>query len=162
MPSDGLHPDGTHEIEIYTLLRRINTVLETYHRSELLGQDLTVPQFTFLSYVPSQGISLSEMSLLMLCDNSNLTGIVERLLQKGYIQRKPDVNDRRVSLICLTPLGEDKVQTLRPRLEKTIRERVGSLPEQQVEQLHTLLRDLDGSLIQETERPRREPRAVRS
>jgi DNA-binding MarR family transcriptional regulator len=42
----------------------------------------------------------------MHCDNSNITGIVDRLEAAGLAQRRASARDRRVKAIVLTPKGE--------------------------------------------------------
>src|SRR6187551_2903622 len=49
--------------------------------------------------------TMSEVAAAMQCDNSNVTGIVDSLEEKGLAQRRPSEEDRRVKLIELTPQG---------------------------------------------------------
>ena len=46
------------------------------------------------------------------CHDSNVTGLVDRLEQRGLIERRRNPKDRRVKLIALTKVGE----TFRGRL----------------------------------------------
>jgi DNA-binding MarR family transcriptional regulator len=39
------------------------------------------------------------------CDSSNVTGIVDRLEERGLVERRPDPADRRVKLLLLTDAG---------------------------------------------------------
>ena len=39
------------------------------------------------------------------CDASNVTWIVDRLEERGLVERRMDPNDRRVKAVVLTPLG---------------------------------------------------------
>lgn len=137
----------TPELEAYTLLRQVHSMLEMYNRYDLRGEDLTVPQFMILNYASRSGVPLSEISARMMCDNSNLTGIVDRLIAKGYVERRPDPNDRRVSLICLTDAGAEKLRNLRPRHHERLRKRMRSLSEHEVKQLRALLQSLYSGLI---------------
>ncbi len=149
------------ELEAYTLLRQVNSMLDTYNRYDLRSEELTVPQFAILSHATPEGVPLSEISARMLCDNSNLTGIVDRLISKGLVERRPDPQDRRVSLICLTSQGADKLRRIRPRHHASVRERLRALSHTEVQQLRTLLNTLYEDLQSEdqpqrqTARPRR-------
>lgn len=49
--------------------------------------------------------TMSEVANALQCDNSNVTGIVDSLEQKGLVRRRPSEEDRRVKLIELTPEG---------------------------------------------------------
>ncbi|EFO79085.1 regulatory protein MarR [Oscillochloris trichoides DG-6] len=142
------------EFEAYTLLRQVNLMMDTYNRYDLRREDLTVPQFMILNYATPEGIPLSTISSRMLCDNSNLTGIVERLASKGFVERRPDPQDRRVSLISLTPAGAEKLRRIKPRHHAGVSRRMRTLAPQEVAQLRTLLQTLfDGLLDQPTTEP---------
>ena len=49
--------------------------------------------------------TMSEVATALQCDNSNVTGIVDSLEQKGLARRRAAETDRRVKLIELTPEG---------------------------------------------------------
>lgn len=146
--SDSLGPDvgnpdlASLELEAYTLLRQVNSMMDTYNRYDLRSEDLTVPQFMIMNYATADGVPLSDISARMLCDNSNLTGIVDRLISKGFVERRPDPQDRRVSLICLTSAGADKLRRIRPRHHARVSRRMRSLSEPQVAELRDLLHAL--------------------
>ena len=133
---------ATPELEAYTLLRQVNSMMDTYNRYDLRSEELTVPQFMILNYATPNGVPLSEISVRMLCDNSNLTGIVDRLIAKGYVERRPDPQDRRVSLICLTAAGAEKLRRIRPRHHARVHRRMRSLSKDQVHELRDLLQQL--------------------
>ncbi|RRR73231.1 MAG: MarR family transcriptional regulator [Candidatus Viridilinea halotolerans] len=130
------------ELEAYSLLRQINSVMEMYNRYDLRSEDLTIPQFMILNYATTDGVPLTEISTRMLCDNSNLTGIVDRLISKGFVERRPDPEDRRVSLICLTSSGAEKLRRIKPRHHARVSRRMRSLSSTQVHELRNLLQQL--------------------
>jgi MarR family transcriptional regulator, organic hydroperoxide resistance regulator len=49
--------------------------------------------------------TMSEVANALQCDNSNVTGIVDSLEEKGLVRRRPSEEDRRVKLIELTAAG---------------------------------------------------------
>lgn len=60
--------------------------------------------------------AMSEIASYLHCDNSNVTGIVDGLEERGLVERQPAEHDRRVKLIALTPEG----RRLRARLMKAV------------------------------------------
>lgn len=60
--------------------------------------------------------TMSEVADLLHCDNSNVTGIVDVLEEKGLAVRRPSEQDRRVKLIGLTAEGS----RLRGRLVRAV------------------------------------------
>ena len=60
--------------------------------------------------------SMGEMAEAMHCDNSNITGIVDRLEERQIVERRSAEHDRRVKLIALTPAGEHVREELNKRM----------------------------------------------
>ncbi|MET0558635.1 MAG: MarR family transcriptional regulator [Solirubrobacterales bacterium] len=60
--------------------------------------------------------AMGEIATYLDCDNSNVTGIVDGLEEKGLVERQPAEHDRRVKLIALTPDG----RRLHARLMKAV------------------------------------------
>jgi DNA-binding MarR family transcriptional regulator len=56
---------------------------------------------------------LRVLAQLHRCDASNMTGIADRLEERGLAERTPDPNDRRVKLLALTSAGEKMLWQLR-------------------------------------------------
>jgi DNA-binding MarR family transcriptional regulator len=49
---------------------------------------------------------MSDLAQALFCDNSNVTGIVDRLEERGLLRRKASKKDRRVKWLVLTKEGE--------------------------------------------------------
>ncbi|HEY5977926.1 MAG TPA: MarR family transcriptional regulator [Solirubrobacterales bacterium] len=64
---------------------------------------------------------MREVAAHLACDSSNLTGITDRLEERGLVRRTADANDRRVKLLVLTDAGQ--------RMRKEIVARMGVPPE---------------------------------
>jgi DNA-binding MarR family transcriptional regulator len=56
---------------------------------------------------PGEPLPMSALAGELQCDNSNVTGIVDRLEAAGLAERRPFPNDRRVKAVALTPHGEE-------------------------------------------------------
>ena len=55
---------------------------------------------------PDEPLPMSALAGALQCDNSNVTGIVDRLEAAGLAERRPAERDRRVKTVVLTPHGE--------------------------------------------------------
>jgi DNA-binding MarR family transcriptional regulator len=62
--------------------------------------------------------TMSEIAAVLHCDNSNVTGIVDGLEERGLATRQPSAEDRRVKLIALTAEGRRVRARLTRALEK--------------------------------------------
>lgn len=67
--------------------------------------DLMPPQQMLLG-VLSEPKPMGELAQYLHCDNSNITGIVDRLEERGLVERRAAEGDRRVKLVALTAEGE--------------------------------------------------------
>lgn len=71
------------------------------------NHQLTMVQLQALGIVkPGTAVPMNFLATILLCDASNITGIVDRLLQRKLIERTEKPEDRRVKMISLTPEGE--------------------------------------------------------
>jgi DNA-binding MarR family transcriptional regulator len=68
--------------------------------------DLAPQQMIALRMLGADPRKMSELAQALFCDNSNVTGIVDRLEERGLVRREPAEGDRRVKLLVLTKEGE--------------------------------------------------------
>jgi DNA-binding MarR family transcriptional regulator len=66
--------------------------------------DLMPPQQMVLGLL-EEPRSMGDLAQEMHCDNSNITGIVDRLEERGLVERRAAEGDRRVKLVALTEDG---------------------------------------------------------
>ena len=67
--------------------------------------DLMPPQQMVLGLL-DEPKPMGELAQHMHCDSSNITGIVDRLEERGLVERRAAERDRRVKLVALTAEGE--------------------------------------------------------
>lgn len=60
--------------------------------------------------------SMSDLADMLHCDASNVTGIADRLEERGLIERRPDPGDRRRKRLVVTPAGVDLHRAMRTRI----------------------------------------------
>jgi DNA-binding MarR family transcriptional regulator len=71
--------------------------------------------------MPAAGsLTMKELAGEMWCDASNVTGVVDRLEERGFAQRRPSETDRRMKCVVLTPAGK--------RLRRKIDDRFNESP----------------------------------
>jgi DNA-binding MarR family transcriptional regulator len=87
---------------------------------------------------PGEPLPMSALAEALHCDNSNITGIVDRLEAAGLAERHPDERDRRVKAVVLTEKGE----WLRIEIDRRAGEpppRLATMPEQDAVALRDIL-----------------------
>ena len=79
--------------------------------------ELSPPQLGALKALdPQHPVAMSELAGILGCDNSNVTGIVDRLEYRGLVERRPADHDRRVKLLALTDEGRQLRTSIGDRL----------------------------------------------
>src|SRR4051794_16234644 len=68
--------------------------------------ELAPQQMIALRMLGSGPRKMSDLAHALFCDNSNVTGIVDRLEERGLVRREAAEGDRRVKLLVLTDEGE--------------------------------------------------------
>jgi MarR family transcriptional regulator, organic hydroperoxide resistance regulator len=68
--------------------------------------DLAPQQAIALRMLGAGPKKMGELAQALFCDNSNVTGIVDRLEERGLVRRESAEGDRRVKLLVLTAEGE--------------------------------------------------------
>jgi MarR family transcriptional regulator, organic hydroperoxide resistance regulator len=68
-----------------------------------------------LNLEPEVGVPMSELAEALACDASYITSLVDKVEDRGLVQRLPSPADRRVKLISLTPEGVDTRERLLER-----------------------------------------------
>jgi DNA-binding MarR family transcriptional regulator len=102
------------------VLMAIVRLAETFKRSHsdvFRGYGLSFPQYNVLRVLEASDKGrnrISMVSRIMLVPGANITGIAKRLAKDGFILKKPDPKDDRVTVLEITPKGK---RTLR-QIEK--------------------------------------------
>lgn len=91
----------------------------------------------------AQPAPMSALASEMACDASNVTGIADRLEERGLVERRPDEQDRRVKLLVLTPAGGSLRSELAARVGETAPV-MTQLSASERETLHALLAKIAG------------------
>jgi DNA-binding MarR family transcriptional regulator len=67
---------------------------------------LTPPQMFALKVLdPDHPIPMRELAAELHCDNSNVTGLIDRLTAQGLVERRDAPHDRRVRMLAVTAEG---------------------------------------------------------
>jgi MarR family transcriptional regulator, organic hydroperoxide resistance regulator len=79
--------------------------------------DLVPPHWIALQAL-GEPMPMGELAKLLVCDNSNVTWITDRLEERGLVERRPAEGDRRVKLLVLTPEGRRVRKEIQARLSE--------------------------------------------
>jgi DNA-binding MarR family transcriptional regulator len=97
---------GTAASEAWGLFWRIFSADKPRRMVTLNEVGLAPMQAMALTHLtPDEAVPMSTLAGLLMCDNSNVTGIVDRLEALGLAERRPAERDRRVKAVALTEQG---------------------------------------------------------
>ena len=94
-------------------LHHASFVLKTAMKSHFkaAGLDITPEEFVFLFSVPVAGDTQRNLTKAALKDKTTITRMIDRLVVKGWLERRENPENRREQLIDVTTAGLDlKVQ----------------------------------------------------
>ena len=81
-----------------------------------------------------------------------ITLLVNRLAERGWVERVPDSSDRRAVLVSLTPSGDKAFERLRAEYRALLHEEMASLDDAEVETLAGAVEILDKLIARLEER----------
>lgn len=84
---------------------------EIWHK-RMRAIDLTPPQSMALRKLLDGPLPMGSVAEVLSCDASTLTGIADRLEERGLVERRLDPSDRRVKLLALTESGRALVASI--------------------------------------------------
>lgn len=82
-------------------------------RNQICCRGLSVSQCYALMTIKDYGpVSMRELAAKLYLTISTMTRIVEQLVKKGLVRRRPDTRDRRLVLVETSPQGEEVIQEI--------------------------------------------------
>jgi DNA-binding MarR family transcriptional regulator len=88
-------------------LVRCYQAFEAYSSAHIRSLGLTPPQFDIVATLGNTaGMTATELGEATLITKGTLTGVVDRLIDRGWVERAAHDSDRRCQIIRLTPAGE--------------------------------------------------------
>jgi DNA-binding MarR family transcriptional regulator len=103
--SDG-EPDYRLEEQVGFLLRRAQQRHTAIFAARIGAHQLTPTQFATLAKIFDEGtVSQNKLGRLTAMDPATMQGVIARLLDRGFLARTPDPEDRRRAILRLTDAG---------------------------------------------------------
>ncbi|WP_102224741.1 MarR family winged helix-turn-helix transcriptional regulator [Acidimangrovimonas sediminis] len=141
--------DHRSELRLWLRMLTCTTLIETEIRKRLREQfDTTLPRFDMMAqlYRTEEGVLLGELSQRMMVSNGNVTGLVERLVQEGLIERQVSETDRRATRVSMTPHGRAVFAEMAEAHAEWISDFMSSVSERDQERLWSRLGGLKASV----------------
>jgi DNA-binding MarR family transcriptional regulator len=135
--------DGDHaSLKLWLRLLATTTQIETEIRRRLRAQfDTTLPRFDYMAQLHRhpEGLRMNELSRRLMVTGGSITGLTDQLEHEGFVARETAADDRRATLLRLTPSGRHAFDEMATVHEAWIIELLGGLNAAERSTLHGLL-----------------------
>jgi MarR family 2-MHQ and catechol resistance regulon transcriptional repressor len=140
-PSPNALSDGP--LKLWVVLARAFAAVERHSRASIARFGLGTTEFGVLEVLYHKGeLPVCEVQRRILVESSSTTYVVDKLCDRGLVRRRPSGDDRRVTLLTLTPAGRRLIARIFPHHAAAMRRAVGALPSQVQARAAGLLRRL--------------------
>ena len=125
-----------YEIQLVELFNQISrrigkTLAPVFRKLDLSHTDI----FTLFVMNKRTTSRVTELAAIIGVPSSTLTGILDRLVAQGYLERDPDPEDRRSLLLTATPKLKSFIRGLMAPMEDRLKEVFRAMPESRLERL---------------------------
>lgn len=130
-------------IRLLAVTRRTEAELRAFLR---LHHDTTLPRFDVLAalYRRRDGVTMSDLSRMLLVSNGNATTVVDRLEKDGLVRRTPSQTDRRTVYAALTAEGLGQFEVLAAGHEAEVDRLFSDIAAEELDRMSDLLKRMGG------------------
>jgi DNA-binding MarR family transcriptional regulator len=142
-------PHSKQSLRLWLKLLGCTLIVEKRLRSRLDADFCTtLPRFDVLAALERnpQGLKMSALSEFLMVSNGNVTGVVTRLIEDGWVTRTVDRDDRRSATVRLTRKGRDAFLKMAAANEHWMDRMFANLADHQIEELMLLLSQVRRSI----------------
>ena len=125
--------DTADALKLWVVLSRAQAAVAAHVAADVQQHGLTLTEFAILEALYHRGaMLLGEVQRRILVSSGGITFLVDRLVAKGFVERRACPSDRRARYAALTTAGEALMARIFPGHADMIRRAVGSLdPDEQ-------------------------------
>ena len=131
--------------ELETIIAEVMDLPMRFRRviKEEDGQMMMSPHHWALKTLGVEGsMPMSTLAKRMDVTKQYVTAIVAQLVEEGLVERRPDLNDRRVVMVSLTPTGSEVLAERRQRVKEAFARRLSRLSVEDQERFLAVVREL--------------------
>ena len=118
--------------EMIELQRRVDRDRRQYELDAWMRLHLGIGQLKSLLFISNHGATTTgKLAAVLKVTPTNMTGVVDRLLEKNLITRTTNPDDRRELVLRMTPSGEELVTELRQKRKERMAELFNRLTDEE-------------------------------
>ena len=147
-------------LKLWIVLARAQRAIQQHAEADVARHDLTLAEFAVLEALYHRGeLLVGELQKKVLVSSGGMTWLVNRLVERGLVQRRACTEDRRHRYAALTPAGKRMMKRIFPAHGERIDQAMRALTVTEREQAAELLKKLgldaaemlqDEAMVEET------------
>lgn len=111
----------TETLKTYIALMRVHGLFEKVVKEDAGRYNLNVTEFAVMELLYNRGEQpIQKIGQRILIASSSTTYVVDKLCNKGFVERRPDEKDRRVTFASITEEGRELMEKLYPEHAKRL------------------------------------------
>ena len=127
-------------LRVWFRLMRLETRMRTAVADGLRQLGLSVPQCDVLTTLTEQeGVSQQDLAKRLYVTKGNISGLIDRLVAAGLVERRATAADKRQHAIFLTPAGRAAAEEAIACQQRFVARTIGRLPGEDLATLERLL-----------------------
>lgn len=131
------------DLKTLTILLRATNSIEQKIKEDISSYGLNLSEFGALEVLYHKGpLPVQSICEKVLIANSSMSYVIERLTQKGLIEKVKNIEDRRIHTIELSDRGRQLIGDIYPRHLAHMRSVIDVLSEDEENELQRLLKKL--------------------
>ena len=106
---------------------------------------LTFSQYNVLRILdatPNGKNTITNVSRIMLVSGANMTGVAKRLEKSGFLIRRGDANDERITLLEITPKGRQSLRNICEEKDENLEKYMSSFSADEKEEMLSRLKQI--------------------
>jgi DNA-binding MarR family transcriptional regulator len=132
--------DATEPDRVWFRFMRLHQRMLGQMTARIRALGLSIPQFDLLSTLTErEGISQNELAERLYVTKGNVSGLVDRLVQAGLVERRAIAGDRRSYAMHLTPEGRRLAEAGIAAQRDFVAQTLGKLPGNDLAELDRLV-----------------------
>ena len=138
------HPCPKPALHAWLHLMKVYYVAARCMEQELKEKGMTLPRFEIISQlgVEESGCTQDSLCDKLLVTKGNISGLLDRMVKVGWVQRDADPCNRRCNRVQLTPRGRKIYRSVMPKRESCLSKMFSRLNRKEQDQLNNLLEKL--------------------
>lgn len=147
LPDPAASSEGqTLSLRLWVALARAHDAVRAQVEADVARHGLTLAEFGVLEALRHKGpLTLGEVQRVILVSSGGITFLVDRLVNRGLVERRPHPRDGRARLTALTAEGSNLINEIFPAHAARIKAALAGLPKKDKREALRLLRVIAAS-----------------